>query len=180
MYVIVTSTDMRGRVKEIITLLSDMYDNIAGNDLLLPANKLCPNARSTKPLDQVDGPPLKIDLWNSLCTRVVQGNYQEEGELWPEGSSAGFTQQRAGEAMINMNHNNLMNVEAQPRFLSVQLRTMVEYLNHYLYMCVVFANVMVMRRIAVLAQQWRNGVKMMAAANKAMNYGMHLPQEWSY
>lgn len=48
--------------------------------------------------------------------------------------------------------------------------------------CVGCADVMVMRRNAVLAQQWRNGVKMMAAAanSKAMNHDMHLPQEWSY
>lgn len=42
------------------------------------------------------------------------------------------------------------------------------------------ADVMVMRRNAVLAQQWRNKVKMMAAVNMAMNNDMHLPQEWSY
>ncbi|KAL8119720.1 uncharacterized protein LOC141724414 [Apium graveolens] len=82
------------------------------------------------------------------------------------GSSAGFTQQRAGEALINMNHDNPMNLaEAQPRFSSAATPNY---------------DVMVMRRNAVLAQQWRNGVKMMAAANKAMNYDMHLPQEWSY
>lgn len=82
------------------------------------------------------------------------------------GCSTGFTQQRAGQVMINMNHDNLMNhAEAQARFLDGVTP------NH---------DVMVMRRNAVLAQQWRNGVKMMAAANKAMNYDMHLPQEWSY
>ncbi|KAL8154991.1 hypothetical protein AgCh_000381 [Apium graveolens] len=84
MYMITTNTDMRGRVKEIITLLSDMYGNIAGNDVLLPANKLFPNTRSTKPFQLEDGPPFEIDLWNSLCTRVVQGNYKEEGDLWLE------------------------------------------------------------------------------------------------
>lgn len=35
------------------------------------------------------------------------------------GSSTGFPQQKAGEAMINMNQDNLMNyAEAQPRFLN--------------------------------------------------------------
>lgn len=79
------------------------------------------------------------------------------------GCSTGFTQQRAAQAIINMTHEN--HAEAHPRFLDVVTP------NH---------DMMVMRRNAVLAQQWRNGVKMMAAANKALNYDVHLPQEWSY
>ncbi|KAK1364937.1 hypothetical protein POM88_040498 [Heracleum sosnowskyi] len=83
------------------------------------------------------------------------------------GCSPGLAQQRAAEAMINMKNDNLMMhpAEAQPRFLDGVTPNHEE---------------MRMRRNAVLAQQWRNGVEMMAAANKAMNYDMHhhLPPEW--
>lgn len=39
-----------------------------------------------------------------------------------------------------------------------------------------------MRRNAVLEEQWRSEVKMkmMGGGNKAMNYEIQLPQEWSY
>lgn len=74
---------MKLRVEEMIILISEMYNNMYEIDHLLSAKFFCLNARNLAPFDQLDGLSFEEDMWNSLCTREIEGNYVKDGGIWP-------------------------------------------------------------------------------------------------
>lgn len=78
----INNNPMRLKVEEMMNLIRDMYDNLFEIDHLLPPFKFCSKARNLIPFNRLDGPPLEEDMWNSLCTDSVQGNYMEDDSFW--------------------------------------------------------------------------------------------------
>lgn len=75
MFEMLNQTNMRSRLVEVINYLEEMYTFLFEKDYLLPIYKFCPNARSKKPIYQLEGQPFGEELWYSLCDRTVPEDY---------------------------------------------------------------------------------------------------------
>lgn len=82
---IVNTLGLRRRVEDLMNFLADIYTNVVVDDSILPIYKFCPNARNKEPFYQIDGPPLHIDLWKSLCDKTVEENPYTVGGILGEG-----------------------------------------------------------------------------------------------
>lgn len=82
MFFFVNDSFMRTKVEDMINLLCEIYERLYEFDHLLPTNKFCPKARCTAPFLLHQGSPFEEDMWNSLCTSAVEGNYVEDGNNW--------------------------------------------------------------------------------------------------
>lgn len=75
-------TYLRSRIIEQMDFLQDLYFPMSEIDYLLPVFKFCPHARNPDPIYSVDGPPLGVEIWLSLCPRTVEDNYIDDCHPW--------------------------------------------------------------------------------------------------
>lgn len=80
MFEIVKNDKLKYKVWSLMYFLASLKDDDEG-EMLMPVFKFCPNSRHPEPFYVKKWPPWDEDIWNSLCNKVVQEDFNVN-DIW--------------------------------------------------------------------------------------------------